>query len=332
MTDKNNLLEVTVQQAMNHEGRHSLLTWVELYKTLYVQGAPQKTQEAKERDLRAFVNFFKAQVGHDHVESWTPAITKHFQRSLIKTISAKTGKPYKETTINRVLATLRHFANWLHHQRPLLAGDPLQGVRDIQVDDPDWLGLTSRQVLRLKAACEQRIAACIREDQNPLREAAVFYTLLQTGLRESELVALNVEQYHHKGLHQVQRFKNKKVSNKVPLPQEAREFLDRYLATRAEVQVSDPLFISRYGTRLQTQDVQRSCKRLLKQAQAFLSEDEKFKFTPHMLRHTFLRKVTDLHGVHVAQQMSGNSSVKQIFRYAKPSQAEVDLLVEELFK
>jgi integrase/recombinase XerD len=51
-----------------------------------------------------------------------------------------------------------------------------------------------------------------------------------------------------------------------------------------------------------------------------------------MLRHTFLKQVTDKHGVHFAQQMSGNVSIREIFRYAKPSQQEMDETVEELFQ
>lgn len=28
---------------------------------------------------------------------------------------------------------------WLHQQRPLLAGDPLAQVKDLQTDAPDWM-------------------------------------------------------------------------------------------------------------------------------------------------------------------------------------------------
>ncbi len=110
------------------------------------------------------------------------------------------------------MATVKHYGKWLHRQRPLLASDPLHGMRDIQMEDPDWNGLTAKQVMRLKSACEQRINACQRGDQNPLLETAIFYTLFQTGLRESEIVALDVRQYHHRGLHDVLRRKNKKIT------------------------------------------------------------------------------------------------------------------------
>lgn len=83
---------------------------------------------------------------------------------------------------------------------------------------------------------------------------------------------------------------------------------------------------------MQTLDVYRICQRVLKQALAFLPDLEKFDFTPHKLRHTFLKKVTDKHGVHFAQELSGNVSIKEIFRYAKPSQEEMQNIIEALFE
>ena len=76
----------------------------------------------------------------------------------------------------------------------------------------------------------------------------------------------------------------------------------------------------------------RICQRILKQALAYLPEGEKFHLTPHKLRHTFLKKVTDKHGIHFAHEISGNVSVKEIFRYTKPSQAEIQDTIEQLFE
>ncbi|HBD7218807.1 TPA: tyrosine-type recombinase/integrase [Legionella pneumophila] len=313
-----------------HFDTNSLSAWLSYYYSVHVRGAPEKTEQAKKKDLSKFNQFFQTEVGHDLVDNWTPAVSKQFQKNLIKTISEKTGKPYKATSINRTMATIRHVGRWLHQQRPLLAGDPLAQVKDLQTEASNWNGLTSRQLMRLKSACEQRIKSCTRKNQNPLMETALFYVLLGTGLRESEVVSLNVGQYRHKGLYNVLRHKSKRISNKIPLPQESREYLDHYLENRKAVD-DDPLFITRYGTRLQSLDVYRICQRVLKQALAFLSEEEKFKFTPHQLRHTFLKKVTDKHGVHFAQELSGNVSIKEIFRYAKPSHEEIQSTIEELF-
>lgn len=223
------------------------------------------------------------------VDSWTPAITKEFQKSLLKTVSLVTNKSYKATTINRIMATVRSFGKWLHKHRPLLAGDLLAQVKDIQVDEADWNGLTGLQLMRLKSACEQRIKSCTRKNQNPLMEAAIFYSLLGSGLRASELVSLNVYQYSNKGFNNVIRHKSKRVTAKVALPKESREFLNKYLDSR-NAQLDEPLFLSRYDNRLIEQAIYRNCQRLLKQALVFLPEGERFHFTPHKLRHTFFKK------------------------------------------
>ena len=50
------------------------------------------------------------------------------------------------------------------------------------VDSPDWNGLTSRQLMRLKSACELRIKICTGTNQNPLLEIAIIYILWSSGL------------------------------------------------------------------------------------------------------------------------------------------------------
>ena len=260
-----------------------------------------------------------------------PPLVNNNQRILTTTVSEKTKKTYKATSINRTMATIRHVGRWIYNQRALIAGDPLAGVKDLQTEAPEWNGLNSKQIMRLKAACEQRAKICSRKNQNPLLETAVFYVLLGTGLRESELVSLNISQYHSKGLHLVVRHKSKRVSAKIPLPQEAREHLDTYLNTR-NAAPDEPLFVNRAGNRINTRNIFRICERVLKQVTALIHEEERFEFTPHKLRHTFLKKVTDKHGVHFAQELSGNVSIKAIFRYAKPSQEEMQSTIEELFE
>jgi integrase/recombinase XerD len=307
----------------------SLVAWASLYFSVHVAGAPRKTEEAKKRDLSLFLSFFASEVGHDKVDAWSPAVSRAFLASLKAKVSESTGQPLSPTTINRVMASLRHFGRWLHGRRPLLAGPPLEGVRDVKTDHPDWNGLTPRQILRLKAACEQRLAACSRADQNPLLEAAVFHVLLHTGLREFELSSIERKQYHHRGFFDVTR-KGHRVTRKVPLPAEARDWLDRYLK-ESRGDGSGPLFRSRTGQRLTPQDVRRLCHRLSAQASAHLPEKERFRLNPHQLRHTFLKRVADKHGVHVAQKMSGNISIREIFRYTQPNQDEIDQAVEDLF-
>lgn len=312
------------------ENDSSLFEWINLYFNIIVTGSPSTTQKAKQLDLTKFIQFFSDQVGHDHLDSWTPAVTKSFINHLIETPSPHTGYSYKPTSINRIIATLRHFYRWLSSYRPLLAGNPLMGIKDLHLDDPDWNGLANKEIMRLKIACEQRAKLCTRKDQNPALEVAIIYTLLSTGLRRKELINLNIGDYHHKGFHNVKR-KGSKISKKIPVPSDAREKLDAYIHSRQDVKPSDPLFVSRYGNRLSTTDVFRICERIANQASAQLPEDEKINLSPHMLRHTFLKRVADKEGIHFAQKMSGNVSIKEVFRYTKPSDKEIMETAESLY-
>jgi integrase/recombinase XerD len=56
------------------------------YYSVHVKGAPEKTEQAKKKDLSKFIYFFQTEVGHDLVDSWTPAVSKQFQKNLVKTI------------------------------------------------------------------------------------------------------------------------------------------------------------------------------------------------------------------------------------------------------
>ena len=118
---------------------------------------------------------------------------------------------------------------------------------------------------------------------------------------------------------------------KVPLPSEARARLDRYI-DEVRKRGEGPLLLSRYGRRLAPKEIGRICSRISKQASAHLGAEERIHLTPHTLRHTFLKHVADKHGVHYAQRLSGNVSIREVFRYTKPSDEEVEEDVERLFE
>ncbi|WP_378411397.1 tyrosine-type recombinase/integrase [Rhodocytophaga aerolata] len=324
----------------------SLADWMAFYCDTKVAGGSPHTERAKWADLQKFLLFYTSQLGHDRVSYWTSSMSKSFQKHLQNTPRGegvvkegaaekkkngewkRANQPLTATSINRIMATLRHFARWLHKQRPFVTGLPVEGTKDIMIEQPVWNGLTPREVTCLRIACDQRMAICTRANQNPLLEVAVFYTLLYTGLRESELASLKFGQYHSRGFHGVKR-KGNNITRKVPVPQEARERIDAYLKSRGgELQPEAPLFLSRYGNALHPKDVYRIAERICNQANA---QGDNIRLTPHMLRHTFLKRAADKYGVHTAQDMSGNVSINEIFRYTKPSQEEKDQLAENMF-
>jgi integrase/recombinase XerD len=233
------------------------------------------------------------------------------------------------TTINRVLATLRHCARWIHRQRPFLAGNPTERVADLNVDDPEWKGLRDIDITRLKAAAEQLVHLKRRRNQHPLRDHAIFQVLLRTGLRVSELLSLDLDQYLGKHFHNVKR-KGRKVSRALFVAAEAREALDAYLDDERG-RDPGPLFQSRSGNRLARQNVDAALKAIAGQANARLPDDQKIKLHAHVLRHTCLRRAAEKHGVQYAMELSGQSSERYIWRYVRPSEAQKEQALDELF-
>lgn len=309
---------------------HSLTAWAHLYFQAFAQNATPKTRIAKQRDLEKFLNFFLSTVKNNHPDAWTSELTENFQNKLLTDVSPLTEKPYQKETIRRIMSTIHHFGAWLHKQRPLQKGNPFDTFRMISAEPKPDAGLTKKQIALLQTACEKRLINCQRKDQQPLMEITVFYILLCTGLRESELVSLNIHQYYDKALHQIVRSRNHQITPKIPLPSEARTWLDQYLATRLYT-FEEPLLISRYQRRLAVQDVHRICKRLAKEACRDLDPTEQFDVTPYQLRHSFLKQITEKYGLAVAQQLSGNVSHREVLRYSQSNLGIIDLAPENLF-
>lgn len=295
-----------------------------LYINHNVLGGSKNTLRAKKHDINSFNKFYEYFMGTLNKMYWVPSTSRAYQKYL------QEEKKLKPTTINRKIATLRHAASWMFKQS-YLQFEPFDGVKDIEMTAIGWKGLSQKEIMRLKAACDARMAICKRKDQNPLLDTAIFYILLCTGLREMELCNLNYNQYDGMSFKNVKR-KGNKVSGLVKLHIEAKQLLDRYLSTRQNIEPNDPLFLNKRGKRLRTRDVSYACTQIRLQANAKLPLFEHVVFTPHSLRHAFLKKVADKYGIHTALELSGNVSMKEIYRYTRPSVEEMQNIVNECFE
>lgn len=302
--------------------RDSLVAWFNLYMGLEAGANADNTIAAKTRDLEAFLGFFTRAIGSDQADLWTRSITADFVEDLQK-------EKRSPTSINRMLATLRHCASWMHRKRPFLAGNPTERIADIAVDDPEWKGLADIEVTRLKAAAEQLIHVKRRRNQHPIRDFAIFHVLLRTGLRISELLRLDLDQYRGKHFANVKR-KGRKVTREIFLAAEDREALDRYIA-EVRGREPGPLFLSRSGRRLARQNVDSALKAIANQANARFPDDQKIKLHAHVLRHTCLRRAAEKHGVQYAMELSGQSSERYIWRYVQPSSEQKEAALDDLF-
>jgi integrase/recombinase XerD len=293
-------------------------------------GEPESnTFKAKQSDLSRFIGYFRQVTGSDHPDQWTRSVSQGFMKQLLRTKSERTRKKLAPTTINRALATLRNTAKWMQHQRPFLAGYPMERISDVNTPEPEWKGLSDVDVTRLKAAAEQLVQLSTRADQNAVRDQAMLLVMLDTACRVSELISLDLEQYKGKHFRNVKR-KGNNVTDRVFVGQSGRDALDRYIAD-IRGDEPGPLFQSKTGRRLAPQNVADALNKIVTQANTRLAKPQHIELTPHVLRHTALRKMAEKKGVRYAQQMAGHASTKYIWRYVQPSRDEMEEAVDELF-
>ena len=135
---------------------------------------------------------------------------------------------------------------------------------------------------------EQATALLSYYQDKALRDYAIVNLLLRTGLRTIEIIRANVEDITFKGSQRVLLVHGKgrdEKDNFVLLTEKAYQPIAEYLATRDEVNGSEPLFTSTSnnskGERLST----RSISYIAKEGLKAIGLDER-SFTAHSLRHT----------------------------------------------
>jgi integrase/recombinase XerD len=124
----------------------------------------------------------------------------------------------------------------------------------------------------------------------------------------SELLGLNREQYNGRGFTKALT-KGGHIRDFVPVQTHAREVLEEWLAVGGEGK--GPLFTTRSGERLSRVQMFLILRRIAAQANAHLSASERIQVSPHVLRHTFLRKLAEEKGVQYAKEASGYSMRKK---------------------
>ena len=179
-------------------------------------------------------------------------------------------------TANRRLAVLRRFYRW--------------AIREGRVaTDPTTRLKGARPPPRFpKALSEQQVEALLRapdiESALGLRDRAMLELLYATGLRVSELVGLTVTQLSlNEGLVRVLGKGGKERI--VPLGEEARHFVERYLKqSRGAIlgeRVADAVFVTRRASSMSRQMFWLLIKRYAARAQIDAP------LSPHGLRHAF---------------------------------------------
>ncbi len=206
---------------------------------------------------------------------------------------------YSKATVARKLATLRSFFKFLN-KRGLTGNNPMLSIRTPKLDKRLPKFMTEEQVTLLLQT---------PDDTGMLgsRDKAMLEIIYSSGLRVSELVGLNVEDFDAVGGVIKVRGKGKK-ERVSPVGQTAIQAVAKYMQMRKAIMTDDspdaPLFINKRGKRLSTRSVRRKLDKYL--IEAHLDPD----ISPHTLRHSFATHMLN-HGadLRVVQELLGHQSL-----------------------
>jgi integrase/recombinase XerC len=149
-----------------------------------------------------------------------------------------------------------------------------------------------------------------------LRDRTIMELFYSSGLRVSELVALNIEDFDHGSFTVKLKGKGKK-ERVVPITKNAAEWIRKYLAHPERELVgtkTNAVFLNKHGSRLSTRSVDRKFDLYLR------SSGLAGKVTPHTIRHTiathWLENGMDLKTIQV---LLGHSSLTTTTIYTQVS-------------
>lgn len=310
--------------------RDNLASWMNVYMAVEVEPA-SNTYRAKLGDIEWFLRFFFEQTGGYDCDAWTRSLSKSFLTWVQRQISERTGRKLAPNTCRRIFDTVKRAGRWIHRQRPFLTGDPFQDLRGVKVGEPDWKGLSDLEVRRLRTAAEQLVHIQTRSDQLPRRNFAMILVLLDAGLRAFELASLELHQYRDKALHGVIRKGRDNSTPRLSLGPDACDALDQYIEQERR-EGDGPLFQSKNGRTIGQQVIDQVVRRVAAHANSKLPKEQHIDVSPHVLRHTSLRKWAEKEDIRFARKRAGHVSDRYIWAYTQPSREEEDRAVEGLWE
>ncbi len=216
-------------------------------------------------------------------------------------LSFLNDKQYSKATIARKLATLRSFYKFFVKINRL-GSNPVTPVRTPKQEKklPRFLEYDEVKKLLDTPPVNNWLGA---------RDKAILETLYSTGMRVSELVALNMDDIDFLG--EVVRIRGKGKKERIsPISTSVLQVIQHYMEFRNKRAQSNSnfdskvLFVNKHGRRLSTRSVRRKMDKYLKMAGMDIS------ISPHTLRHSFathmLNNGADLRSV---QELLGHQSL-----------------------
>lgn len=239
------------------------------------------TAEAYSKDVNQFVDFLASEWGEERAYDW-PAVDYRMVRSFLGHLSRQ---KYDRSSIGRKLSALRSFFRYLLNE-------------DAVTHNPAAVAPTPEREQKLPDYLyqdEMELLLSTPDEATPLgqRDRAILEMLYATGVRVSELVAMDVDDLQFDE-HQIRVIGKGNRERIVLMGERAIAAVRRYIADGREGLLRDAqspdeqaLFLNRNGGRLTVRGVQKRVNHHV------LDSAASSRITPHALRHTFATHLLD---------------------------------------
>jgi integrase/recombinase XerD len=289
----------------------SFLTALEVEK-----GYSENTRVAYRNDLDQFLNFLRNRAD-PRVDGWKEVSKNHLVAYILH---LKTDREYASTTVARKVAAIKSFFHFLVSET-LIADDPTATLDSPRVKKYLPRAISQEDVETLLEAASQS------DTPRGLRDRAILELLYATGMRVSELVALDVGDVDLASA-SVRCFGKGGKERVIPIYERAVLAAERYLTKGRIHLLRDPerkaLFLNQRGQRLTRQGLWLIVKGYVKEAGL------KVQVTPHTLRHSFathmLRGGANLRNV---QELLGHANIATTQVYTQVSNERLREVYDE---
>jgi site-specific recombinase XerD len=236
-------------------------------------------RNASAHTLRAYASALKKIREHVNGKRWGECTAEDFRGYLYQLAKTKAARTY----IRLQFSALRAFYRFLRTRRKL-TNNPTAELRLPKIEKKLPVVLTRKQIEELLTAPLRAKKERAAPAWMPLRDAAVLELFYSSGLRLSELAALDVADLDLY-TESVRVFGKGKKERVCPVGLPALEAVQRY-RTAAKIH-SGPLFVNKLRRRISARSIWLIVRRYLRHTSIPIN------ISPHKLRHSFATHLLD---------------------------------------
>tara|TARA_Y100000748_G_C15499366_1_gene489397 strand:+ start:906 stop:1829 length:924 start_codon:yes stop_codon:yes gene_type:complete len=292
-----------------------------LYYLTTEKGSSKNTTEAYKNDLNGFANFVKKNQVIDNLD--TIEISQITKKSIEDYVKWLNSREYSRATVARKIAALKSFVNFL-----VETGD-LTKSPILDIESPKTIKSLPKPLLA-KEVDAILTAAKDNSSTEGYRDSAMLSLMYWTGLRVSELIALNIDNLYLSENEPYLRCYGKGDRERtIPIPDQALENLKYYLREIRHNFVRNNselgVFVNMRGERLTRQGYWLILKAYVKKAGIASN------VTPHTLRHSYATHL--LRGgasIRAVQELLGHANVSTTQIYTQLANQDLKDAYEEV--